>query len=191
MARPTVAKEAIDRAALRLFAEHGVAGTSIKEIAAAAGVSQGAMYRHYTTKEEMARHLFLSNYVALTGRLEAVCAEEGSFRPRIAGLVAAFCALFDADEDLFRFLLLSQHEHLRDLTRDVRTPVDVLVDVMAQAGAVGDIPPGDPNLLAAAVMGIVLQVATFRVYGRLTGPMAALASSLTAACIAAAEARGA
>lgn len=188
MPRPTVAKDAIDRAALRLFAERGVAGTSIKDIAEAAGVSQGAMYRHYATKEEMARHLFLSNYADLAQRLDDICAERSGFRARVAGMVAEFCTLFDADEELFRFLLLVQHEHLPALTKGLRTPVDVLVEVMAEAMEAGAIPRNDPNLKAAAAMGIVLQAATFRVYGRITGAMAALADSLTAACIAAAEA---
>jgi len=44
-------KAKIERAALTLFAEHGVDGVSTKSIAVAAGVSEGLLYRHFTNKK--------------------------------------------------------------------------------------------------------------------------------------------
>ena len=40
-------KARIERAAVILFAEHGVDGVSTKQIAKAAGISEGAIYRHF------------------------------------------------------------------------------------------------------------------------------------------------
>jgi AcrR family transcriptional regulator len=37
----------IEQAAVQLFVEKGVAETTIKDIARAVGLSQGALYRHY------------------------------------------------------------------------------------------------------------------------------------------------
>jgi AcrR family transcriptional regulator len=42
-------------AALTVFAEKGYRGTSIKDIAAAAGMSQGLMYHYFKSKEELLR----------------------------------------------------------------------------------------------------------------------------------------
>ena len=50
------------RAATSLFAEKGIDGTSMRDIAEAAGVREAAIYRHFTGKEELARDIFLSWY---------------------------------------------------------------------------------------------------------------------------------
>jgi len=43
----------IETAATALFAVHGFAATSIRDIAAAAGISTGLLYRHYASKDEL------------------------------------------------------------------------------------------------------------------------------------------
>ena len=44
------AKARIERAALGLFCARGVDAVTTREIAAASGVSEGALYRHYPSK---------------------------------------------------------------------------------------------------------------------------------------------
>lgn len=58
MPRPPSKKPAIEQAAMELFASQGYAATTIKDIARMSGVTEGALYRHYTSKEEMAATLF-------------------------------------------------------------------------------------------------------------------------------------
>src|SRR6185503_2923015 len=41
------------RVAMRLFSQHGFRGTTTKEIALAAGVSEAMVFRHFATKEEL------------------------------------------------------------------------------------------------------------------------------------------
>src|ERR671933_1617043 len=43
----------IVRVAMRLFSERGFRGTTTKEIAHAAGVSEAIIFRHFATKEEL------------------------------------------------------------------------------------------------------------------------------------------
>ena len=45
------ARAALREAALRLFAECGYAGTSVRDVAAAAGVSPALLFHHYGSKE--------------------------------------------------------------------------------------------------------------------------------------------
>ena len=81
--------EAVVEAATKLFAEKGPAATSIREIAAAAGVNHGLIHRHFGTKSELVRAVYdhLAARLALTGpfqtasleaALEAFHALEGS-----------------------------------------------------------------------------------------------------------------
>jgi TetR/AcrR family transcriptional regulator, repressor for neighboring sulfatase len=48
-------REALLRAATALFAERGPAAVSTREIAAAAGVNNGLIHRHFTTKDTLLR----------------------------------------------------------------------------------------------------------------------------------------
>lgn len=47
----------IEAAAIHLFAAKGFAATTMRDVAAAAGVSTGLVYRHHATKEELFAHL--------------------------------------------------------------------------------------------------------------------------------------
>ena len=43
-------KEKILQTALRLFAEHGFEGVSMRDIASEIGITKAALYRHYESK---------------------------------------------------------------------------------------------------------------------------------------------
>lgn len=190
MPRPTKAKEKIERAAIELFAAHGVDGVSIGEVAACAGVSQGALYRHYPSKEALARSLFVDSYQRIGTELVAICRREHGIAGRIAAMVAHFCRLYDSDAALFRFLLLTQHNFLPSLDEVPSAAPGVIAAAVAEAAAAGELPPVEPALGAAVVMGVVLQAATFHLYGRLAGPLAERAGPLARAAIAAVQSLG-
>jgi AcrR family transcriptional regulator len=179
------AKARIDRAALDLFAAKGVDGVSIAEIAAAADASQGALYRHYRSKDELAERLFSLAYRRTGSELAALATAEIGFAARIGAMVTHFCALYDHDAALFRFMLIAQHDLLPRVDGEGPTPVAVIETAIIDAVAGGEIAVVDPAIGAAAIMGIVLQTALFHVYGRITGPLLARAPALARAAIAA------
>ena len=186
--RSSGAKEKVERAAIELFAAKGIDGVSIGEIATAAGVSQGALYRHYPSKGELARALFLTAYLRSGAELDAIRTRHRGFGARVAAMVAHFCALYDSDPALFRFLLIAQHDFLRRVRPEQRTPVGVIADTVADAVAAGDIAPVEIFAAAAAIMGIVLQSAVFHIYGHLHGSLLRRAPGLARAAVAAVEA---
>jgi AcrR family transcriptional regulator len=179
------AKTRIDRAALDLFAAKGVDGVSIAEIAAAADASQGALYRHYRSKDELAERLFSLAYRRTGTELAALATAEIGLAARVGAMVTHFCALYDHDAALFRFMLIAQHDLLPRVDGEGPTPVSVIEAAIIDAVASGEIGAVDPAIGAAAIMGIVLQIALFHVYGRITGPLLARAPALIRAAIAA------
>lgn len=178
----------VERAATELFAAKGVDAVSIAEIAAAAGVAQGALYRHYRSKDELAWSLFSTAYLRTAAELDAIRASRSAFRARLAAMVAHFCALYDREPALFRFMLIAQHDFLPRLRADQRTPIEALAETVEDAVRGGEIAALDPLAATAAVLGIVLQTAVFNIYGRLSGPLIARAPGLSCATLAAVEA---
>ena len=185
--RATGVKNRVERAALELFAARGVDGVSIAEIASAAGISQGALYRHYRSKEELAASLFSAAYRHMGAELAALRQSACGFEGRIAAMVGHFCTLYDRDAALFRFMLLAQHNLLPTVGND-GAPSVAIVDAVADAVAAGELAPVDLAAAAAAIMGIVLQTALFHIYGRIKGPLLPRAPALTRAALAAVRA---
>lgn len=182
MPRALATKAKIETSALRLFAEKGVDQTTTRDIAAGAGISEGAIYRHFESKDALVHELFLANYLRLAGELDDLQARETGLRQKLAAMVRAFCVLFEEDPDMFRFLLLVQHGELQKMPPESKTPVRVLRNVIEDAIQRGEIPAQDPGVANALVFGIILQPALFKVYGQIDEPMTALSARLSEAC---------
>jgi len=184
MTRGEQTRQRIIQGALRLFAEKGVDATSIRDIAGSAAITEPAIYRHFKSKEDLVWEIFWSGYRGFGETLRAVEAQ-GGLRERLAAMIETICGLFDRDEALFRFLLLTQHGQLGKITEREKSPVQVLHDQLAAAIHGGALPKQDAELATSTVLGIVLQAATFKVYGRLGQPLSHYATQLSAACWAA------
>jgi AcrR family transcriptional regulator len=183
--RFTDTKERIERAAIALFVKKGVAETTVRDIAQAVDISEGALYRHFVGKEELVWALFERHYVAFAGRLQALADSEATARGKLGAMIRGFSQEHDADPTLFHFLLFVQHGQLGKLSADTPTPVTVMHGVLSNAIAAGEIPRQDANLATAFAMGIVLQPMTFAAYGRLPQRQAPTSERLIAAAWAA------
>jgi AcrR family transcriptional regulator len=183
--RFTDTRDRIEKAAVGLFVEKGVAETSVRDIARAVDISEGALYRHFVSKDELVWAAFERHYVAFAARLDALAKAETTAKARLAAMIRGFCHAHDEDPTLFRFLLFVQHGQLSKLAGDTPTPVTVMHAMLARAIADGEIPAQNVNLASALAMGIVLQPMTFAAYGRLPQAQAPNAERLTAAAWAA------
>jgi len=77
----------------RLFAERGFAGTSTEDIVTRAGVTRGALYYHFTSKEDLFRAVVAEVEEGLHERVNAVAMREAE---PWSGLVAGCRAFLDA-----------------------------------------------------------------------------------------------
>jgi AcrR family transcriptional regulator len=163
----------LERAALSLFVARGVAETTTREIAMAASIAEGTIYRYFPSKEQLAADLFLRHHRALAEALREAADAATGLRARIEAIVRCYCAWADQDWTLFAYHLLNQHAFLAQVPDGAPNPVTVARDVIEQAMAAGEIPRRDPDLAAAAAIGVVMQPATYKVYGRFTGDLSA------------------
>ena len=173
----------ISRAALTLFVDKGVTDTTVRDIAAAAGVAEGTLYRHFASKDELAWELFADNFAAFADALDRCQARETTLPDKAAAMVDHFCTFFDQDPVLFSYLLLSQHDYLKRVSPGLPNPVDVVHQVIWRAMSEGELPRGDAATTTAMVLGIVLQAAVFKIYGRITTSLAAVSETLIAGCL--------
>jgi AcrR family transcriptional regulator len=175
-------KKLIARTALRLFVEKGIVETTIRDIAGAAGIAEGTLYRHYENKDQLAWELFSTNYLAFARELDGLQQKYDTLKDKLAAMIRQFCAFFDRDPVLFSYLLLAQHAQLKKVTPEMQTAVTVLQKVIAQGMARGEVPEMEVELAAAMVLGVVLEVAVFKAYGRITQDLSHLSETLVAAC---------
>ncbi len=176
-------KDRIKREAMRLFVEHGVDAVSMRDIADAVGLKAPSLDAHFRSREELVGDLFFASYADYGRRLAEAAATPGRFADRLEAMVRAICALHGEDELLFNFLLLTQHGFLRHVARDETNPVEIICRAVAAGMADGDIPAGNPTLVAGALIGIIVQPATFKLYGRLDVGLADLADEIVALCL--------
>lgn len=69
--------EAIEAAAFDLFARKGFQVTTVRDVMRACGLTQGALYNHFASKEELLATIIRSTQAALERELAAAVAEAG------------------------------------------------------------------------------------------------------------------
>lgn len=170
------------RAALECFVEKGIHATTTKEIADRAGVSEGAIYRHYAGKQALAEDLYITHLAYMTALLEKRQPTGDSLRERLYNLVEGCFLFFDEDPVLFSYLILSEHSELGKTNRKVRHIRHLILDILNDGKEKGEVRDADPEVLAACLIGMIIRVAIFRIYGLIEGDMAALAPEVAEAC---------
>src|SRR5260370_21447729 len=162
-------KARVERGALALFVARGVAEPTTKEIASAASIAEGTIYRYFPSKERLALDLFLRHHRALAEALGDAQRSAKGLRAKIDAIVGCYCDWADRDWTLFAYHLLNQHSFLLQVPDDTPNPVNVVREMIAQAMKAGEIPRRNVDLAAASAIGVVLQAATYKAYGRFTG----------------------
>ncbi|MGA0601071.1 TetR/AcrR family transcriptional regulator [Caulobacter sp. KR2-114] len=181
MSRPSTAKPRIDAAAITLFTQVGVDGATTKEIAALAGVSEGAIYRHYKSKDELAITLFMGVHRRLSTLVAEAAASARGIDAKAAAIVSAYCQVADENWPLFVFHMLSLHRFLPFYQEDGQDPVSVVENILKRAMMDCEVEPADPRVVAAMAIGAIVQTAQNRAYNRIDGSMTAHAPLMTAA----------
>lgn len=160
---------AIMRAAVRLFVIKGFEATTIKDIARDAAVAEGTLYRHFPSKEALAKHLFFANLDELTKRVAARVEGPGLFADKLRAYVESVFAEYERDPELFYFLILSEHRELKP--GEAEHPGLILERLIASGQASGELSPANPMTLVSLVFGTLHRLCILRKIGRISVPL--------------------
>jgi AcrR family transcriptional regulator len=159
------------KAALKLFVRKGIDGTTTKDIARAAGVAEGALYRHYRGKDEMAGELFSVNLRRFTADLDRGLSEAKGARRKLDAYVAAIFREYESDPDLFYYLLVAEHKELTKQMKGLRHPGHVLEDLIRAGQAEGVFRKTELMHLFALAFGTVHRMCILRRYELIGRPL--------------------
>jgi TetR/AcrR family transcriptional regulator, repressor of fatR-cypB operon len=167
------AKRHILRAAMQLFADHGLAGTSIRDIARESGYTNPALYKHFASKEELALHLFETCHQRLWTKCHAAITGAKSFENKLEAYIAQVLELVDEHPEAMAFLSDSARVLWPKAGSTVRrrTMISLAREVMSEGprprrGA----PHVNPDVAAASLQGTLAELARMLKVGVIQGP---------------------
>ena len=166
-------REAVLRTALRLFSERGFFNTSIHDIRREAGVSIGAIYHHFGTKEKLARSL----YGDLLARMESAVAEAlvsgRDCRSRCRAVIRVLFELTVEEPGMMDFVLMARHREFMSDAPPICSsgPFALMKDLVADGMARGEVREMDPWVAASAVFGGALRMMHLQLDGMLEGAL--------------------
>jgi AcrR family transcriptional regulator len=161
--RKTARPDEIVAAALEVFADKGFAGARLDDIARRAGVSKGALYLYFDTKEDLFRAV---TRTAVTPNLRAVLdaaqAFDGPFA-QLAPVILGRMALVIGSSRLPAVvkMVIGESRNFPDLARIwhddvVAVAIGLLSGLIARAQERDEVAPGDPRLYAFSLIGPML-----------------------------------
>ena len=144
--------------ATRLFAERGFAGTSLKDIAEATGLTRPALYHYVRSKDDILAKLVTELAELPAQALQSVNAEKGLSAPeRLRRMARAVALLQATGPTKFQLLIRSEADLPPELVKRYaasrRRVLREFVEVIATGTATGAFRPVDARVAALSILG--------------------------------------
>lgn len=151
-------------AAQREFIENGFEASSITQIAGAANVSEGLIYRYFENKRDLLHSVLVAFHSRFVIQIQAVVAAKGDFETRMHMLIHAHLRAYVEDADICRLFMsevrssnLYSHPDSRALDKRYRSMLMRFVQNGINEGSMR--PELDPRLVRDMVWGVLENVA--------------------------------
>jgi AcrR family transcriptional regulator len=146
------------QAAVPLFARHGFSQTAIAEIAQAAGLSHGAVFLYYASKEDLFHAAVLEPLAALEAAFSLDDQTGGAIADVLRRMVHDHVAVVSRQGSYLRLMqyVLGQRDRFPELAAPLFAFVDRfcarLLPLIRAGQAAGALAPGDPHSIAEAYL---------------------------------------
>ena len=157
-------RQSILAAAIRLFAQHGFADTPVSEVARAAGVSHGAVFLYFPTKDDLFRAA-VTEPLRLMEEAMAIKQDEGCPVEQLQHLVRRQMELIIHGRDVPRLAqyVLTHRDRFPEAAAELFAFADrfcrTLIPLIREGQDRGELHPGDPLSIALAYFGYINGIA--------------------------------
>jgi AcrR family transcriptional regulator len=150
-------RERLVRAARHVLERGGFATASVVAIAERAGVSTGALYRHFPSKAELFVEVLRAAGEGELAEMNAAATQAGSFIARLEAVVTTYARRALHNRRLAWALVYEPVDPLVDAERLVyrRNYCRGMAALLRQGIAAGEFPNENPDLTAAALVGVI------------------------------------
>jgi len=166
------AKREILRAAMKLFSEHGLAATTIRDIAKQSGYTNPALYKHFDGKEELALYLFETSHRRLWTRCQAAIASATDFDGKLENYIGEVLSLVDEYPQAMAFLSENARVLWPKAGPAVRrqTMIALARSLLSGTPRAGKGSAIHPDVAAASLQGTLAELARMIQVGAVPGP---------------------
>jgi len=171
-------KRFILETAKRLFVEKGYFNTSMRDIAREVGVSTGALYHHFESKEEIAGEIYRETVERIKERLEGALLEGKDTKEKVISAIRELLTLAEEDRYTMEYALYVKHREILDVPVCSAEPMELLKDFCRREIEEGNIRPMDPELCAVCITAAPVRLMQLRWDGVVKEPLLFYADSL-------------
>ena len=161
-------KELILEKALKLFSEKGIKETTIRDIAKAVGITEGAIYRHFESKDQIVYELFERYSGDLYERLKSVIEKHKDSEKKFKEVVKTFLDFAFKNPDAFRYMNIFHYLRGREVQKFERIPFNLLKDLVLELSKEGVLKT-EPEYALATLTGTLERVFLYKSMGIIKG----------------------
>jgi AcrR family transcriptional regulator len=156
---PEAKRESILRFAHRLFVKKGYHRVSIPTIVEASGISTGAIYNLFGSKENIARTLYQKLMDSFMQSFQNRLQECTTTYEKLRAFAELIYELTEKDPDGVEFMLFMRHvEFIAGISPVCMTePFKLVREIIKEGIACGDVKPGDYFVCAVTYTGAILR----------------------------------
>lgn len=149
-------REEILRLSARLFAQHGYDGVSMRDVAAAVGFTQAALYYHFANKDQLYLEAVTLEVRERGAVLQRLLASDISPSERLVRFVAGLARMVATDKDYLRLMqwVLLDTDEARQRTLGEEVFSELFVSVRDLANELD--PHQNAHMLAMSIYGLVI-----------------------------------
>ena len=157
--------ERIRNAALSLFIKNGITGTTTKEIAREAGVSEGSIYNHFENKGDLALKLFMDCMSMFREVLDKKSQEAQTPSGKLEAVIHGFFDFAKREPEVYAYIMVGHFTELGKIPKTVKKPVDVFSMIIKSGIKSGEFSGLNEKLGAAYITGMLTRAILFHKTG--------------------------
>lgn len=172
-------KEELVNATIKLAGEGGMEAASVRSITREVGITEGALYRHYRSKEELWVEVYTRIVGAMAEDKAALLDADLAARERLGEWVRLTYAYYDGNRDAFNYVLLAPKSLAASLGEVYTRQGRLFMELFTRLRSRGEVRAVEPTIALAMFSGLLLTVPKLINEGQLEGPAEPYASEIT------------